>query len=40
LLWLRTDAGHVPLFDGNAQLAARVYAFLLWQTGDARYQPR
>lgn len=40
LLWLRTDAGHVPLFDGNPQLAARVYAFLLWQTGDTRYQPR
>ena len=40
LLWVRTDGGHTPLVYQEPSLAARTFAFLLWQTGDPRYQPR
>jgi len=40
LLWVRTDGGHTPLVYLEPTLAARTFAFLLWQTGDPRYQPR
>jgi len=40
LLWLRTDGGHVPIWYGDAEFTARIYAFLLWQTGEKRFQPR
>jgi hypothetical protein len=40
VLWIRTDGGHVPLFDGEPSLAGQTFAFLLWQTGDPRYQPK
>ncbi|MCU0624527.1 MAG: prolyl oligopeptidase family serine peptidase, partial [Gemmatimonadaceae bacterium] len=40
VLWVRTDGGHTPLVYGEPTLAARTLAFLLWQTGDPRYQPR
>jgi prolyl oligopeptidase len=40
VLWVRTDGGHTPLVYGEPTLAARTFAFLLWQTGDPRYQPR
>nr|MCU0650293.1 prolyl oligopeptidase family serine peptidase [Gemmatimonadaceae bacterium] len=40
LLWVRTDGGHTPLVYNEPTVAARTFAFLLWQTGDARYQPR
>lgn len=38
-LWVRADGGHMPLLNGAPESAAKVFAFLLWQTGDRRYQP-
>ncbi len=29
----------MPLLNGAPEVAAKVFAFLLWQTGDRRYQP-
>jgi prolyl oligopeptidase PreP (S9A serine peptidase family) len=39
VLWVRADGGHMPLLNGAPESAAKVFAFLLWQTGDRRYQP-
>jgi hypothetical protein len=40
LLWVRSDSGHTPQVYDEPTVAARTFAFLLWQTGDPRHQPR
>ena len=38
--WVRTEGGHRWLSSLSPEWAARQTAFLLWQLGDPRYQPR
>ncbi|MBX7119559.1 MAG: hypothetical protein K1X31_11215, partial [Gemmatimonadaceae bacterium] len=40
VLWTETEGGHEPVFYGPPRAAAATFAFLFWQTGDPRYQPR
>jgi len=40
VLWVPTAGGHTPLFGVSPQWAATAISFMLWQTGDPRYQPR
>ncbi len=37
--WVRTDGGHRWLWSLSPEWAGSVTSFLLWQLGDARYQP-
>ncbi len=39
VLWVPTAGGHRPLFGVSPQWAATTISFMLWQTGDPRYQP-
>jgi prolyl oligopeptidase len=39
VVWVRTGGGHGELFYASPTWGASVLSFLLWQTGDARYQP-
>ncbi len=39
VLWVPTAGGHRPLFGVSPQWAATAISFLLWQSGDPRYQP-
>ena len=38
-LWVQTDGGHSALFGVSPAWAAKALSFILWQTGDTRYQP-
>jgi len=40
VLWVPTEGGHTVLFGVSPQWAATAISFMLWQTGDPRYQPR
>ncbi len=40
VVWVRTSGGHRWLASISPEYAARVASFLLWQSGDARYQPQ
>ena len=39
VLWVPTAGGHRALFNVSPQWAATAISFMLWQTGDPRYQP-
>ena len=39
VLWVPTAGGHRPLFGVSPQWAATAISFMLWQSGDPRYQP-
>lgn len=39
VLWVRTPGGHAELLYTSPEWAATVTSFVLWQTGDPRYQP-
>ncbi len=39
VLWVPTAGGHRTLFNVSPQWAATAISFMLWQTGDPRYQP-
>lgn len=39
VLWIKTAGGHEPLFGVSPKWAATALSFILWQTGDPRYQP-
>lgn len=39
VVWVRTEGGHRWLWSLSSEWAATVASFLLWQTGDPRYQP-
>ncbi|MBC8086370.1 MAG: prolyl oligopeptidase family serine peptidase, partial [Phycisphaerae bacterium] len=39
VLWVKTPGGHEPLFGASPKWAATALSFILWQTGDPRYQP-
>ncbi len=39
VLWVQTPGGHEALFGVSPQWAASALSFILWQTGDPRYQP-
>ena len=39
VLWVPTAGGHMALFNVSPQWAATAISFMLWQTGDPRYQP-
>lgn len=39
VVWVRTPGGHRWLRSLSSQWAATVASFLLWHTGDARFQP-
>lgn len=40
IVWVRTEGGHRWLWSLSPEWAATVSSFLLWQLGDARYQPQ
>lgn len=40
ILWVRTAGGHRSLLGMGPEWAAKAFAFMLWQTGDSRYQAR
>ncbi len=40
VLWVHTEGGHLPLFGVSPQWAATAISFILWHTGDPRYQPK
>jgi prolyl oligopeptidase len=39
VLWWQTGGGHRNILNLDPATAATAFAFMLWQTGDARYQP-
>ncbi len=39
IVWARTPGGHAELFYLSPEWAAKTMSFLLWQTGQARFQP-
>jgi len=39
VLWVPTAGGHRALFNVSPQWAATAISFMLWQTGDPRFQP-
>jgi|GEM_PF-3164179 len=39
VLWVPTPGGHTTLFGLSPRWAATALSFMLWQTGDPRYQP-
>lgn len=40
VIWARTTGGHRWLYSLSPEWAGTVASFLLWQTGDAQYQPK
>ncbi|WP_310571012.1 hypothetical protein [Gemmatimonas sp.] len=40
VLWWQTSGGHRNIINQDPATAAAAFAFMLWQTGDARYQPK
>lgn len=39
VLWWQTGGGHRNILNLDPMTAATAFAFMLWQTGDVRYQP-